>query len=405
MRALFAVLALGVAVGCGGASPVANPDPQDPGSQVDAGTPPPAGRWVTGYYVGWTIPGEPRHMAPADIDFGALTHVLHFAVQPGAGGALADPYNLAPEAPALVAAAHAKGVKVLLSVGYTFTSGGSPQYRDTLIANILKKVKAGGYDGVDIDWESGTDGAEFRDNYPPFIRALRAELDKLSPRPVLTTAVLYSPLAPTSQPQAVASVADLLDQVNLMTYYFMDAWDASLPTWHNSALYAAGYVMPGTSISPGTVDAAVAAYVAAGVPAAKLGVGVPFTGQRWQGGRRADAAGEGVTGPRQRWSQAPSTRSDVYLFELLAERSAHPAMTRVWDPDAQASYDSLDAAGADDDLFLSFDDAQAMKAKCDYVKAKGLGGAMLWQLNAGFLAGQPAGQRDPLLQLIKRELR
>jgi hypothetical protein len=30
---------------------------------------------------------------------------------------------------------------------------------------------------------------------------------------------------------------------------------------------------------------------------------------------------------------------------------------------------------------------------------------MLWQLNAGFLAGEPAGSREPLLQIIKRELR
>jgi chitinase len=266
-------------------------------------------------------------------------------------------------------------------------------------------VREGGYDGVDIDWESGTDGAEFRDNYPPFIRALRTELDALTPRPLLTTAVVFSPSTPSVQPQVVAQVAAQLDQINLMTYYFSDAWHDSLPTWHNSALYAAGYRIPGTELSPGTVDAAVAAYLAAGIPAGKLGIGIPFTGHLWRGGRRQGATGQGVTAPRQLWSSEPTTVADAYYAEVLAERAARPQYTRIWDAESQATYYSLDAASADDDRFVSHDDEQALKAKCDYVKAKGLGGAMLWQLNAGFLAGEPAGSREPLLQIIKRELR
>jgi chitinase len=51
-------------------------------------------------------------------------------------------------------------------------------------------------------------------------------------------------------------------------------------------------------------------------------------------------------------------------------------MTRSWDASAQVPY-LYDPARR---LWISYDDAQSMKIKADYIKAKGLGGAMIWEI-------------------------
>jgi GH18 family chitinase len=42
--------------------------------------------------------------------------------------------------------------------------------------------------------------------------------------------------------------------------------------------------------------------------------------------------------------------------------------------------------------------------KVAYAKQKGLGGLMIWELGGGYLANQPAGRRDLLLQSVKQAL-
>lgn len=75
-----------------------------------------------------------------------------------------------------------------------------------------------------------------------------------------------------------------------------------------------------------------------------------------------------------------------------------------WDEAAQAAYLSITNAIATNDIFLSYDDEHTCQAKVSYVRNRGLGGVMMWEIGQGFRASQPAGQRDPLLQAIKESL-
>jgi hypothetical protein len=79
--------------------------------------------------------------------------------------------------------------------------------------------------------------------------------------------------------------------------------------------------------------------------------------------------------------------------------STYAANPVLWDATAQAAYISV-ATGSG--KFVSLDNAQTMAAKADYIKLKGIGGMIIWELGGGYRASQPAGQRDELLQAVKK---
>jgi chitinase len=54
----------------------------------------------------------------------------------------------------------------------------------------------------------------------------------------------------------------------------------------------------------------------------------------------------------------------------------------------------------DNCTYVSYDDEQSIAEKGVYVKAKGLGGVIQWELNEGYLKDATAGQRNPLLKAI-----
>src|SRR5271167_4271239 len=80
-----------------------------------AGTRVYAGLWNSAYYAGWMQ----GYLPAQQVDFTAMTHVIHFAVVPKTDGSLDSDTNGVTVANSadLIARAHAAGVKVLISVG------------------------------------------------------------------------------------------------------------------------------------------------------------------------------------------------------------------------------------------------------------------------------------------------
>jgi autotransporter-associated beta strand protein len=75
-----------------------------------------------------------------------------------------------------------------------------------------------------------------------------------------------------------------------------------------------------------------------------------------------------------------------------------------WDTAAQACYLGIDNTGSTNDHFISYDDEHTCQAKVIYARSRGIGGVMIWELGEGYRSSQPAGERDPLLQAVKRAL-
>jgi chitinase len=334
--------------------------------------------WVSAYYAGWMQ----SYLPPSAIDFGAMTHIIHFSLEPsGTSGVSGTGNGITPAASrAIVQAAHAAGTKVLISCGgygadQGFVTATKAANRTAFVNNLVSYVTTYGYDGVDIDWEPVTSPSQFK----LFIPELRAALNAASPGLLLTIAVMMDDEA------AIAPVQSSFDQINIMTYDISGAWPGWV-VWHNSPIYDGGFKFPSTGALVPSCNGAVDQFVAAGIPKSKVGIGTDFYGYVWSG----------VTQPRQTWSTEPTVSGNIDYSDLMTTYAGVPAQ---WDSLAGAAYLKITTGGG---KFVSFDNEQTMTAKAKFIRDKGIGGLIIWELGGGYRANQPAGQRDKLLQAVKQ---
>jgi chitinase len=344
--------------------------------------------WVSAYYAGWT------GLTPNKIDYSAVTHILHFAIIPNSNGTLNTNVNDldASAFTNAVTAAHDAGAKILIDIGGedtrdAFNGAMSDANRAAFVNNIFTFINTWGYDGVDIDMEDIQ--TQDSTNFIPFIEALRAKLDTKSPRPVLTASVGY-------EYWMFGRLKNEFDQINLMTYDMSGPWPDWI-TWHNDPIYNGGATFPSNGEPLPCVDTYVSDALDAGIPKSKLGIGIDFYGYVWSGG--AGTPTGGVTAPKQSWTTLPSMSNPVTYHEIM-DNYYQPQYYR-WDSTVQVPYLSIDKSGSANDRFISYDDQRACQAKVNYVKQKGLGGLIIFELGAGYRANLPAGQRDSLLQAVK----
>jgi len=334
--------------------------------------------WVSAYYAGWMQ----TYCPPSAIDFDAVTHIIHFSISPSGGSNVSGTGNgiTTSASTAIVQAAHSAGKKVLITCGGW---GDAPAYvtatnaanRAAFIANLVNFVVSRGYDGLDIDWEPITSASQFK----LFIPELRAALDSAKPGLLLTIATMGGDYT------TIAAVQQHFDQINIMTYDMSGAWQGWV-VWHNAPVYDGGLKFPGTNKLVPSADGDVKSFIGAGISKARIGIGADFYGYVWSG----------VTQPRQTWTSAPSVTDNVAYYQLMNTYGSSPVL---WDSVAHAAYISVTTGTG---KFVSLDNARTMEAKAAYVRNTGIGGMIIWELGGGYRAGLPAGQRDELLQAVKK---
>lgn len=312
---------------------------------------------VMGYYASWTRAGFDH----TKVAYGYLTHIAHAFVWPDAKGNLVVPPRfLYPE---LNAAAHASGVKMILSLGGWDNCSGFPgmsstaEHRARFIGQVVSFCGTNGYDGVDVDWEF-VSSAEEMANFVLFIESLGAALKARTPPLLLTMAV------PTNNYWGrwidFERLADDLDLIGLMAYDYHGAW--SNHSGHNSPLYA------GAGDVCGSVDESVAYLRGRRVPPGKLLVGLPFFGSSFDCG----ALGQ------------PFTKSEHLSYgEIMALPTAEWALG--WDEKAHVPV----MRRPDGTKIISFDDMRSISLKCQYVKDNQAAGVIIWELSQDFRSGKP----------------
>ena len=334
-------------------------------------------RWVTGFYVGYMASAYP----PSAIDFSSLTHVTVFSVLPQETGKLdttlfTDGLNGPKIAREVAARAHAAGRTAILAIGGAGTEAGfkgatSPQHLSAFVRSVVDLTVEWGFDGVDIDWEPLPE-ADY-----PIVLTLITKLKAARPGLVITTDLGFRSRnfrLSAADASFYRQLSAIVDQMNMMTYGMADNWDGWV-VWHSSALSGDG------PDHPTSVHASVRDYVAAGVPAAKLGMGIAFYGACWSAP---------TTAPLQTPLGSHVVASDHEIGFAALKNLYYRKDRYHFDATAQVPYLSFAVpTGPKKCTFISYEDEASIAAKGQYAAAAGLGGTIVWQLNEGYAIGAP----------------
>jgi chitinase len=348
-------------------------------------------RWVMGYYSGWD-----SNELPVDaIAWADLTHIATaFTIPDGTGGftSPSDPSNASFDptlAQSVIAAAHAAGRKAIASIGGSdsaaaFEASTTTAILPSFVGHLHDLVTVSGYDGIDIDWEGGpaSDDALLAS----LMHALRAALPGATL--TMTAGAINDNLLPTDLTTLYAAVASDVDQINLMTYGMSGAW-SGWKSWHSSPLH-----WNHDGATPVGIDDTVARYVAAGVPANKLGIGAGFYGECYT---------SPVTGPDQAIGASTVAASDGFgnmsYRDIVTTYESTTA--RHWDTTASVPYLTLSGSNPHACTYVTYEDAQSIAAKGAWAKAQGLGGAIVWTINEGYVPSAASGAQNPLLDAMR----
>jgi len=358
------------------------------------------GQWVLGYYVGYQVNDYPI----ASIDWSGLTHIALAPLTVNGSGALDTTFDDSngsgpADAKALVSAAHAHGVKALLMLGgagdgANIAAVATSAKRASFVSGLISTLDSlGGYDGIDLDWEDSIN----LDDLVSLAQALRAA------RPGIVLS--YPGGAINGNYQTVdshmASLAQSLDRFNVQTYYPSTAvagqgWDS----WFNSP------VSGSAGSTPIAIDDTLQRYAAAGIPKAKLGMGMSFYAICYTGG---------ITGPRQPTDGSVSIVGGDNAYPLSTFFAAgstfakSAASEQKRDAVAQVPFLALATAVNDSGCktttrYISYDDETSIVAKGTFSKASGYGGIIVWTLGEGWLPSGAAGGRaqNALMQALKK---
>ncbi|MBZ4372745.1 glycosyl hydrolase family 18 protein [Corallococcus sp. AS-1-6] len=346
-----------------------------------------SGKWVSGYYTGWNADEYP----PEKVDFSALTHILVGRATPRPDGTLNTQFdndNGPAIARLLAQRAHAAGRKALIMVGGSgehegWVGAASDANRAKFVQALLKAVDDFGYDGLDLNWEP----VELEDRL--HLLALVQTLRAARPGLLLTFPIHWiNTNFPEDAAPWYAELALYLDQVNVMSYSMVGPWDGWV-SWYTSALRGE------SGQHPTSIESSLALWAAAGIPKAKLGIGIPFYGMGWRN----------ITGPYQPftdWSDYVGGDNSFTYKNILAWSVLG---THHWDDAAQAEYLTFPPNTPIEDgtvRWISYDGPQAIAAKGAFVKQQGYGGTIIWTINQG--CTDPETGANPLLDAVKGAL-
>ena len=241
-------------------------------------------------------------------------------------------------------------------------------------------VAAGVFDGIDLDWEfPGSSEGHTGNHYGPqdvanftlLVAEFRRQLDALGSGHYLLTAAL--PSGPGNIAKIEPQISQYLDLAHIMTYDMHGAWETSGP----ANLQAPTFASPLDPSPPGlTVHDAISAYIARGVPADKITMGVPFYARGWQG--VPDNGHHGLyqaTGPGTNPYPFSQQAGVAFYKELLADGKLTSA-TVYWDSTVKGTWIY------DGNNFFTVETPKSLSAKRQYIQDRGLAGVMMYSLEA-----------------------
>ena len=237
--------------------------------------------------------------------------------------------------------------------------------------NVAPGISAAGvFDGIDVDWEFPS--AADTPNVTLLMREFRKQLNALGR--AHDHHYLLTMFGPAGQQNfsniELAKVGRTLDFYNVQGYDFHGTWETS--TNHDAPLYDS----PQDPVASENfnIDYTINSYLAAGVPARKLVLGIPLYGRGWTGvpnihhGLYQTSTGPAPFAPAD-FLQTPGVETYLTLSTATSEgyrRYLDLRRIAVW------LYNSSTQT------FWTYDDPLTVRLKTIYINRGGLGGGFVW---------------------------
>jgi chitinase len=338
---------------------------------------------VVAYLAGWSAPPviHPEQLTHINFAFAHIDKTGGVAFdEPAVGQSLLRLQALKKTNPRL---------KFIISVGgwqaegfsdAALTDSSRRRFARSAVA-LLREYAA---DGIDLDWEypgQGVAGIKYRSedkrNFTLLLKTLREQLDRAARDGAAQdahstaqkrTATAHYCLTIAAADREYFDHTEMdrlhvyLDWINLMSYDFFNSLTPT--TGHHAGLYRSEHAAP----TDRNADAAVKQYLAAGVPADKIVLGVAFYGRGFAG---VTPVNNGVNQPYRRFE------GEHTYAELAGKFVGQQGFIRYWDGNAQAPYLWNSASRT----FITYDDPQSIQIKTRYILEHRLGGVMFWELS------------------------
>ncbi len=239
--------------------------------------------------------------------------------------------------------------------------------RKKFLDSIANKVRRYDFDTIDINWlypVNGGGGAiksspADKENFTLLlkelndkVRMLEIELNKK-----IDITIAAGAIKNYVNWVELDKIVDYVDSIKILSYDFYGGWTAT--TGHISNLYQSKFGIDDTS-----VDTIVKHFIDNGLPREKLIIGVPLYGRVWKG---VEPINDGLYQPFKEILYYDGISFDKVegLMEL--------GFQRYWDEQAMVPYLKSD------DILISYEDTESIRAKAEYVKKMGLKGIAFWE--------------------------
>lgn len=294
-------------------------------------------------------------------------------------------------APGLIELAHAKGVKVMASVGGWSMCKHYPEVaadaakRAKFVANC-KDLIAMGFDGIDFDWEYPNDAgmnierysAADYNNFATLLEEVRAAIGSSK---LITSC--FSAVPSKLQGFPWSRMNAVLNYMNMMTYDYNGGW--SNKAGHNAPLYD----YPGMEYQGFSLNGTVQGIKNLGINMSKVTLGAPFYGRgvvcSGTGAVNAATVKRAETvqpdGPIQTCADFTNWAKDLWdgtpsYSYIQSTTGSGSGWTEYWDDNAKVPYK------VKGNYFLSYDNERSIEAKAQFIKDQGLAGVIVWQVYA-----------------------
>jgi chitinase len=253
----------------------------------------------------------------------------------------------------------------------------TPASRLTFIDSVEQFLARYHLDGLDIDWEyPGLEGSsknfrpEDKENYTALLKELRTRFDTIEQRDHRRLYITVATGASTEflEHTEMGKVQKYVDTVNLMAYDYYEPDDGKI-TGNHAPLFT-------DPADPKKVSAnqSILEYEKAGVPAAKIVLGVPFYGHVWG---QVPSVNHGLFQPGQ---PVPNAFAN---YASITSNMIGKGYLRYWDQASSVPY----LYNAQQHVFVSYEDPESLSIKCKYILDHRLAGIMFWDY-----ASDPSGE-------------